>query len=207
MTMFFSLWCLMSSFWRRRGWRSTWLTRGLTPVASVMASTIAGEKFETPIALVLPVSRSLIIAFQVSTSEVAVSILTWSPSFGNRFWLGSPSAGNETGQLQGGTMCQLQSSHLTERGRWNALDEPEVEVVEAELLQGVVERRLNEVRAVLRVPELGLCACAGRVSPIIIQRRVTARRQKIARRRTVMKMSLRETPESRMAGAISFWLQ
>jgi diketogulonate reductase-like aldo/keto reductase len=32
--MFFSLWCLRRSFWRRRGWRSIWLTTGVKPVVN-----------------------------------------------------------------------------------------------------------------------------------------------------------------------------
>jgi hypothetical protein len=40
--------------------------------------------------------------------------------------------------------------------RGNALDEVEVEVLEAELLEGVVESSLDEFRLVLRVPELRL---------------------------------------------------
>lgn len=116
--MFFSLWCLMRSFWRRRGWRSIWLTTGLTPVASVMASTMAGEKLETPTALVLPVSRSLIIAFQVSTIETEVSILHSPFSFGKRFEWGSPSAGKATGQLQaGGTFSQWVERNLADAHR------------------------------------------------------------------------------------------
>lgn len=63
------------------------MTTGLTPVASVIASTISGEKFETPIDLTLPVSRSLIIAFQVSTRLTESSILTsLSFALGKRFW-------------------------------------------------------------------------------------------------------------------------
>ena len=70
---------------------------GQTPVASTMPWIWWIEKFETPIALTLPVSRSLIIAFQVSTRLVSKSRTTQSGLFGS-MGSKSPPYGNATGQ-------------------------------------------------------------------------------------------------------------